>query len=189
MAVEINDLFQQFLVQNLPEFSGEKTENPIEWIESFEKKTRSLTPEKQLEQIKYCFVRTAKYWYQEEVKNKIKDLKYEDFRKIFLKKFLSLSDRDHAVKKLKELTYNPSDMTVSSFVTNFRHWYCRIHPTSTSQELISDIFERYSAEFREKFLLAADLESVSGIEEFVTISERIERSLDIRREDNFSSME
>lgn len=180
MPFNLSDLMQSMSSNlNISEFSGRNEEDPIKWIAQYERVTRLWTDAGRVEQVVYYLDGTAKYWYKQAVANK--PTTFADFKKQFLLQFTQTEEREFAIRKLKQMVYDPTLHRVSNFITDFIHWTNIVHPDYDEKKQIRDLFERFSSTFQRKFHLSTTLDDVKTLKVFTDVALRIEKGMKLKQ--------
>lgn len=160
-------------------FTGSIHEDPVKWIDEYSRKSRFLKEDGQVEQVRFYFEKTAKFWYDEEIQMKQKDLSFQDFRKLFLTRFMSEDIRLAAIKKLKSMKYELEDNTVSNFITDFKHFYKKVYPKAEDGDIVLEIFEKFPAELQSKIVSQISITEVKTLVDLQMVAERSAKSVRI----------
>lgn len=170
---------------NISEFTGQH-EDPLKWIAQYERATRQLTDSARVEQVVYYLDGTAKFWFKQEIASK--PITFAEFKKLFIQKFTGTEEREFAMRKLKQMMYDPAIHRVSNFITDFIHWCNIVHPQYTEAMKIKELFDRFSTTFQRKFHVSTTFSDVKSILAFTEIAVRIEKGMKLKQIETSSIM-
>lgn len=190
MAPPANDDLTNMLAMmsiNLPEFEAAIDEDPLKWLQDFERKTRYMKEETRKEQLVYCFNRTAKYWFTDQIEEGIKEMSWEAFKEKFISKFVNQEKRDKAASIIRRMTFELGENRVSNFLIDFNHWYCILYLHSTEEQKIADALDRFRIKFQSRLLGISVISEIETIKDLEKIAHKIEKSFLIETRNHVSS--
>lgn len=181
----LDETYEKLTIINtrLPEFRGTADEDPLKWIREIERKTRSWKESVRMDRLRSCMEGAAYYWLEKEL-SKCNNLTFELFKTKFLQRFLDEDQREFALNKVRKMKYLHGEHKISSFIITFQHWYEQCHPKADEKALIEDLLSRFPADFRSKFMLTTSLSEIKDVDEFCKIAQRVEKALNIERDDS-----
>lgn len=160
-------------------FSGHRHADPLRWLADFERHSRYLTDEGRLESLRHLFEGTARYWYLDDIEGVVTD--YQTFKRKFYERFVDVDQREHSLQRLRNMQFCP-DVAVIDFVTDYRHFYKIAYPEASVRQLLYDLFERFSANFRSRFVRIKTLDEILDLQHFLKIAKKVQTSFKIDSE-------
>lgn len=182
MGSSLESLQNMFFSIDLPEYHGKSDEDAVSWLNEYEKRTRFWPAELKLEQVKYSFEQTPKYWFEDVIEPTIKSTDWDSFKKAFLKKFINEEKIEIAETKLRDMAYTIGVTKVSSFFIDYEHWMRIANPKMEEGQKVRDLINRFPASFKSRLAVSRKLNEIETLKDLESLAERVEQSLSLESE-------
>lgn len=163
-----------------PEYSGEKNEDVIDWLEKYESSTIALNDENKKQLLSSSFVRSARAWYKDDLLPIIHGLSWKEAKKVILKRYKP-NQRDYYIEKASRLKYyDEGHQDLASFVDQKVHLIKVAHPKRDEQEIIQETLLSIPSRIRSQLNLMSDTEDIKRISDFKTLVNRYDSRINVQ---------
>lgn len=160
-----------------PTFSGEKSQDIVEWFDEFEQVTLSVSEEQRKGLLKCAFTKSARAWYKDDLEPKINEMDWPEIRKVILKRYKP-NEKEFHIRQLKKLKYSDQgDQDLPSFVDQRVHLARIAYPNMSDNEIIRDTVVSLPESVASYLKLMKNTDELESLEEFKSLVSRFESDI------------
>lgn len=161
-----------------PTFSGERTQDVVEWLDEFEQITLGLSEQTKRQLLGCAFKKSARAWFKEELKSSIDELSWEEIKQAILKRYKP-NQQDYYVEQLGKLKYQEDEgQDLASFVDQRVHISRMAYPNLGEREVVRDTILAMSPKVRSYLNLMSDTTQIDKIQELKALVSRFDQKVD-----------
>lgn len=155
-----------------PEFSGDKNEDVIEWLNQFDLVTFSV-PEGQRKKLLGCaFKKSARAWFKDDLEPGLDDLDWSGIKNKILARFKPRQE-DYYIERLKNLNFNQETYSgLGSYVDQRVHIERQAYPHKKARDIVKSTLLSLTPQVRSYLNLMKDTSSIDQIEDLKALASR-----------------
>jgi hypothetical protein len=179
---EVLSSFQKTMTPQLanvkvPEFSGERSQDVVEWLDQLEQVTLSFTEEQRKQVLKCAFVKSARAWFKDDLESQLGSLSWQQVKKAILNRYKP-NKLSYYAEQLNKLTYSENE-DLASFVDQRVYLIKKAFPTLTDREIIRETTMALPATVRSYLNLMSNIDELKTVQEFKILASRYDQKIDI----------
>lgn len=162
-----------------PTFSGERSQDVVEWLDDYEQATSGLTEQTKRQILPSAFTKVARAWFKDELKPVIDQLDWEQIKDIILKRYRP-NQEDYYIEQLNNLKFkDDSTQELASFVDQRIHISRLAYPGLGEREIVRDTILAMSPKVRTYLNLMCDTAGLTKVKDLKTLVARYDMKVDI----------
>lgn len=161
-----------------PEFSGEKSQDALEWLDSFEQATLGLNDDQKKLLLRGSLTKSARAWYKDEIEPVVQDLDWKSLRVKVLRRYKP-SRQAHYLEQLHALKYDEQN-DLAGYVDQRIYTLRKAYPRFNDEELIQDTLYALPGHVRSSLNLMIDTDSLKSVAELKSLCLRYDRKVESR---------
>lgn len=163
---------------SLPEFNGSPNQDINTFLKKFKSATITLNDSLKCLALERSLVGPAHTWAKNHVKSDLRAGNWRATKQALLKRFQAPDQPLRNLNKLTNLKYNPSDMTLSSYVEVFVDTYRKVYPGCADQDVIRNLALKLTPEILLHLNMLSDSwTTFEFMDDFMTLVQRVEHKI------------
>lgn len=160
-----------------PEFSGNKDEDVIEWLNQFDLITFSV-PEGQRKMLLACaFKKSARAWFKDDLEPHLVTLDWSGIKEKILARFKPRQE-DYYIERLKNLNFNQDTYSgLGSYIDQRVHVERQAYPKKEPKDIVRSTLLSLTPQVRSYLNLMKDTSSIDRIEDLKALASRYDEQI------------
>lgn len=160
-----------------PEFSGNKDEDVIEWLNQFDLVTFSV-PEDQRKKLLGCaFKKSARAWFKDDLEPLLENLDWSGIKSKILARFKPRQE-DYYIERLKSLNYSQENYnSLGSYVDQRVHVERQAYPQKSPKDIVKSTLLSLTPQVRSYLNLLKDTSTIDKIEDLKALVSRYDEQI------------
>ncbi|CAA2962553.1 Hypothetical predicted protein [Olea europaea subsp. europaea] len=162
-----------------PEFSGKKSQDIIEWVDSFEQTTLNYTDDQKKKLLGCAFTKAARAWFRDDLEPLLEGMAWPDIKKAILKRYKP-DHQEHYAQQLDKLRYTTdSSDELASFVDQRVYISKKAYPSWSEKEIIRETIRAMAPTVKKELNLMKDTDEIDKISEFKSLVRRYDQKIKV----------